>query len=157
MEFTLDVSGNVRVESEKRTAVFAPHAITLTGDDISFPGEYERGGIAVRVREFVPGAFVANALVEGRHIAYIPGVFEGGIPEWLSDFMGDVDVLLLGGGRPALPLYETLEPRMCIPVGAERLDLLAALGQAALTSVEKYRTKEADFSGEQTIFVSIGV
>lgn len=140
--------------SDKKEIVFSsPTSITLDGMTLDFPGEYEKSGFLVTIHE-IQGVFLFTLRVEGKNIAYVPtDTLE--ITEKVVDFLGNIDMLILPGDKNATKIFENLEAHIVVPYGEEAPVFLSSLGQN-IESVDKYKTKEADFESEGTVFVRVG-
>lgn len=92
--------------------------------------------------------------VERKVIGYIPpSIAEAS--EALIAFFDELDILLISGSKSDNKLTEALEARMIVPYGESRESFLQSVGQGELVAVDKYKTKEADFLGETTLFVKL--
>lgn len=72
--------------------------------------------------------------------------------ERLSEFLGDIDILLLPGAKDAGKTVEKLESRIVIPYGEARETLLHSLGQT-LEAVRKFKPKDSDFEATDVKYV----
>lgn len=139
---------------DKKEIVFnSPKSIVLDGMTIDFPGEYEKSGVLVTHHE-IQNVSLFTLRVEGKNVAYVPtDTLE--ITEKVVDFFGNIDLLILPGDKNATKIFENMEARVVVPYGEETPLFLSALGQN-IEMVDKYKTKEADFESEGTVFVRVG-
>lgn len=139
-------NNQIIITSDKKEVIFSsPTSIKLDGMVIDFPGEYEKSGFLVTFHE-IQGKCLFTLRIEGKNIAYVPtDTLE--ITEKVVDFLGNIDILILPGGKSATKIFENLETRMVIPYGSEAPLFLTTLGQN-IEAVEKYKTKESDFETE---------
>ncbi len=151
MEITLQNTLPV-ITSEKKTITFESDSITVDGMRIDFPGEYEKSGFGIQVTDI--GSLVYELQIEGKTIAFIPESIVDG-DETLAGAFHDIDLLLIYGSKDSVKLVELLEPRMVVPYGENIDALLIPMGQWALEWVDKHKTKEIDFEGENVVFVKL--
>jgi hypothetical protein len=152
MEITLQNSLPV-ITSEKRIISFLSDSINIDGMKIDFPGEYEKSGFGAQVVD-IGGTLVYELQIEGRTIAFLPNTITEG-DETLAGAFHDIDLLLIHSSKESVKLVELLEPRMVVPYGENIDALLLPLGQGSLERVDKYKTKEVDFEGENVVFVKL--
>ena len=146
-------STDIRITSEKKPIVLTSETITIDGMAIDCPGEYEKSDILVH-REVLGGRTLTILSVEGSTVAYIPyETIE--IDADTNEFLGQIDILLIAGGRSAMKAIEAIDARVVIPIGDDRSELIATIGQD-IASVEKYRPREADLTTETTVFIHLG-
>lgn len=148
---------------KKGTEIYIPSEfatmrfITETGkvyiDDfaVDYPGEYEKGGILLEVKEY-QGILFYSFTIEGKNIVIIPNdTFEQ--KEEILSFFGDVDVLFLLWTKKAVKIYENIEARIVVPYGEEKSLFLQTLWQTAVEETRKFTVKE--FATDETIFVNL--
>lgn len=117
------------------------------------PGEYEKSGVLLQTR-LIGENLVHELQVERKIIGYVPAeILEP--TDALIAFFEDLDVLLISGSKSDIQIFEALEARVVIPYGEFRDGFLQSIGQASLEAVDKYKSKETDFSGESTVFVKL--
>lgn len=147
-------NNRIVIVSDKKEIVFeGPDSIVLDGLTLDFFGEYEKSGFLATFHE-VEGKNLFTLRVEGKNIAFVPtDTLE--ITEKVVDFLGNIDILILPGDKNATKIFENLEARMVVPYGEEAPLFLSSLGQN-IEMVDKYKTKEADFETESTVFVRVG-
>lgn len=153
MEF-LERNNSVVIISDKKEIIFSDDTLTLDGMTINFPGEYEKSGFLLSVME-EGGKLLFSIRVEDHDIAYMStDTLE--ITEPIADFFSNTDILILPGTKNAAKIYENLDGRIVIPFGSEKNIFLSTLGQNNVEQVSRYKTKEIDFEGDNTVFVNLG-
>ena len=153
MEF-LERNNSVVIISDKKEIIFSDDTLSLDGMTINFPGEYEKSGFLLSVME-EGGKLLFSIRVEDHDIAYMStDTLE--ITESIADFFSNTDILILPGTKNAAKIYENLDGRIVIPFGAEKSLFLSTLGQNNVEQVSRYKTKETDFEGDNTVFVNLG-
>lgn len=94
---------------------------------VDFPGEYEKSGILLEVKEFEWKLFY-NFSNEGKIIVVIfDDQFE--LKEEITNFFWDIDILLIVGSKTSAKLVEWIEAKMIIPFGEAKDIFLNTLGQ----------------------------
>ncbi len=152
MEITLSQNTPV-ITTDKKLVQFQQENLIIDGLVIDTPGEYEKSGVLVH-SVLVNGVLVHELQVERKIVGYIPTSITD-TSEELMAFFGDLDLLLIGGTKEDIKIFETMEARLVVPYGESRDQFLMAVGQSALESVEKFKSKESDFEGETTVFVRL--
>ncbi|MBM3227268.1 hypothetical protein FJZ27_00160 [Candidatus Peribacteria bacterium] len=113
---------------------------------ISWPGEYDMGGVSIRgigQKEGGHVSFVCEA--EGVRVAVLPAPLQ----DWTDhDFglLGDVAVLAIQGDDPkiAQKIIEEVDPRVIIPLGSEEStvnDVLKVIGAVGTAAVSEWKLK----------------
>jgi L-ascorbate metabolism protein UlaG (beta-lactamase superfamily) len=121
---------------------------------ISWPGEYDVDGIAIRGIGHEEGKAVSYMLeVEGVHF----GLVHSPLAEW-SDYevelMGNIDVLCVPSDNPKVvqKLVDDIDPRVLIPVktggGEKYAETLKVCGATGKETVEKYVVKTSGLPSE---------
>ena len=151
MEF-LEKNSSLVIVSDKKEIAFSKSSLSLDGMTIDYPGEYEKSGFLVSVMEAGEN-LLFSVRIEDHDIAYI-GTDSLEITEDIADFFNNTDILVLPGTKNAAKIYENLDSRIVVPYGEEKNILLSTLGQN-VEGVARYKTKEADFEGDNTLFVNL--
>lgn len=151
MEITLSPAGPV-IMTDKKSVIFGD-LLNIDGLVIEMPGEYEKSGVLLQTR-LIEGVLVHELQIERKIVGYIPASITEA-SEALIEFFDDLDVLFIAGSKEAVKLYESLEARVVVPYGEGQESFLMAVGQGALESVDKFKSKESDFEGETTVFVKL--
>lgn len=150
MEISLESNDRIRISSAGTDVLLGHDTFVLDGMTIDMPGEYEKAGILATVEKFGEALF-AHLMVEGRSIAHVAAIVSEP-DERLSEFLGDIDVLLLPGSKDAGKTVEKLESRIVIPYGELREQLLHSLGQAG-EAIKKFKPKDSDFEATDVKYV----
>ncbi len=146
------IDSHIQILSEKKTILLSKEGTKIWDLLIDFPGEYEKSGILVHVTD-VWGILVYELRIEGRMIAFLPEwITESS--ESLGNALENIDILLISGSKETTKLSEFLDARVVVPYGEWRDQFLASFWQD-LESVALYKTKEADFDGENTLFIRL--
>lgn len=138
---------------EKKEIVFdtVNNSVTLDTYDVSFPGEYEKSGILLEVKEYAGNLFY-KFLVLGYHLVIVQSdSFD--LTEEILWFFGDVDVLIIKGTKAGVKIYESIEAKLVIPYGEEKEIFLNTLGQTK-EILNTFRIK-SELNGENTEFVNL--
>lgn len=152
MEITLN-QNILSIVTDKKTLKFGAEGLEIDGLKIEMPGEYEKSGVLLQTRR-IGENLVHELQIERKIVGYIPAeILEP--TEDLVAFFDDLDILLISGSKSDIKIFESLESRVVIPYGEWRDGFLQSIGQASLEAVEKYKSKESDFSGETTVFVKL--
>lgn len=150
MELSLINPTQIKVISDKTEIVLSENNVRINDFTIDMPGEYEKSGVLVHT-DFLDEKPVTLIRTENKNIAYLPfGVKE--VTEEVVDFLWNIDILMLPGSKEQVKTFENLEAKVLLPSGENRTELLVALWQN-VEAVSKYKTKEADFDGERTLFL----
>lgn len=72
----------------------------------------------------------------------------------MTQFAGDVDILIVPGKKDLHKVIESIDARVVVPYGPSKSGLFAAFGQS-LEEESKRTLKVADFDDEKTIFVNL--
>ncbi len=124
----------------------------LLGDfDASHPGEYEKWGNLLEVKEYTDLLFY-KFLVDGKHICIVySDSFE--LKEEIVSFFGDVDILIITWSKEAVKIFENIEAKVVIPYGEGKDVFLNTLGQHS--EAVKVHKVGSDLDGDRTEFVSL--
>jgi hypothetical protein len=152
MEIYLSSEELPLISFNKKEVILKAKSVVLDGMEIDVPGEYEKSEIGLHVAEFQEKP-VFQLRIEGTNIAFIPDeTLE--INEAVTEFLGNIDILIIPGTKASQKLYENLETSVVVPYGPMRGQFLNALGQA-VDPIKKYKPKESDFINETTLFINL--
>jgi hypothetical protein len=112
--------------------------ILLDWFDVSFPWEYEKSWILLEVKEYLWNLYY-NFLNDWKHIVIITeDNFE--IKEEISDFFGDVDILIIVWSKDATKIFENIEAKIVLPYWEAKDVFLNTLWQH-IEELEVYKQK----------------
>lgn len=141
------------VNSDKKEVnfVFEERKVYLEDFDVSHPGEYEKSGNLLEVKEYTDILFY-KMLIDGKHVCIITSdSFD--LKEEIVSFFGDVDVLVIIGTKDAVKIFENIEAKVVVPYGEWKDMFLNALGQHS-EAVKLFKVG-ADLDGDRTEFVNL--
>lgn len=119
--------------------------------DVSHPGEYEKFGVLLEVKQYGEILFY-KMLIEGRHVCIVTAdKFE--LKEEILSFFGDIDVLIIVGTKNAVKIFENIEAKVVIPYTEWKAVFLNTLSQH-WEEVSKYKVT-GDINGDVTEFVNL--
>ncbi len=125
--------------------------VFLEDFDVSFPGEYEKSGNLLEVKEYTDLLFY-KFLIDGKHICIVTSdSFE--LKEEIVGFFGDVDVLIIIGTKDAVKIFENIEAKVVIPYGEGKDIFLNTLGQHS--EAVKIHKVGSDLDGDRTEFINL--
>ncbi len=125
--------------------------VLLEDFDASHPGEYEKWGNLLEVKEYTDLLFY-KFLIDGKHVCIIySDSFE--LKEEIVSFFWDVDVLIIIGTKDAVKIFENIEAKVVIPYGEGKDVFLNTLGQHS-EPVKTFKVG-ADLDGDRTEFVNL--
>jgi len=120
---------------------------------VSYPGEYEKSGILLEVKEYNNNLFY-HFLVDTKHIV-IENTDSVDLKEEILTFFGDVDILIIRGSKEAAKLFENIEAKLVVPYTEGKDIFLNTLGQH-IEEVSSYKIK-AELSIDTTEFVNLEI
>lgn len=141
------------LNSDKKSVNFDYEArkVYLEDFDVSHPGEYEKSGNLLEVKEYTDLLFY-KLLIDGKHICIVTSdSFE--LKEEIVGFFGDVDVLIIIWTKDAVKIFENIEAKVVIPYGEWKDVFLNTLGQHS-EGVKLFKVW-ADLDGDRTEFVNL--
>ncbi|MBS9775181.1 hypothetical protein KGV52_00545 [Candidatus Gracilibacteria bacterium] len=147
-------NGEIALQGENATAYFHidTNMVKIDELEVNYPGEYEKGGILLEVKEYEKKLFYSFS-IDGKNTVIITNdTFEQ--KEEILDFFGDIDVLLIVGTKNAAKVFENIEARIVIPYGEGRDVFLNTLGQDSIEEVKIYKVKN-ELPVDDSIFVKL--
>jgi hypothetical protein len=146
---------NDHIEIHSGDANFVLNDKSVVIDDyvMDFPGEFERRGVFVEIRESNSNLLYI-VTVEGKTLIYLPEGTSSESLEVLRD-LNNKDMVIFPASESLWKVVETWEASVVVPFGDKAAEFLSKLGQA----VEKSSTasvKATDFESEVTRFVALG-
>ncbi|MBB1564822.1 hypothetical protein HG430_002150 [Candidatus Gracilibacteria bacterium] len=144
----------LEIESNSKSIIYFDEAkkqLKIDDLDVSYPGEYEKSGILLEVKEYFDNLFYSFS-VDGNHILFVlTDDFE--LKEEILSFFGDVDVLIIYGTKKSVKIFENIEARVVIPYGEGKSIFLQTLGQNT-EEVSSFKLK-GEYSADNTEFVNL--
>jgi hypothetical protein len=143
------------VDSNKTEIKFETQSnnVYLGDFDVSYPGEYEKSGILLEVKEYNDRLFY-HFLVEGKHVVIV-NTDTVELKEEILSFFGDVDILIIHGSKEAAKLFENIEAKLVVPYTEGKDIFLNTLGQH-IEEVSSHKIK-AELSIDVTEFVNLEI
>lgn len=130
---------------------FEDRKVFLEDFDVTHPGEYEKSGNLLEVKNYTDILFY-KFLVDGKHLCIVTSdSFE--LKEEIVSFFGDVDVLIIVGTKDAVKIFENIEAKVVVPYGEGKDVFLNTLGQHS-EAVTAFKVG-ADLDGDRTEFVNL--
>ena len=125
--------------------------VLLEDFDASHPGEYEKGGNLLEVKEYTDLLFY-KFLIDAKHVCIIySDSFE--LKEEIVSFFWDVDVLIIVGTKDAVKIFENIEAKLVVPYGEGKDVFLNSVWQHS-EAVKSFKVW-ADLDGDRTEFVNL--
>lgn len=137
-------SGPAHIELDNASAV-------VDGYVMDFPGEYERKGVFVEVRES-DSHLLYVLTIEGKTVIYLPADTTAESLEALRD-LNDKDMVIFPANESLWKVIETWEATIIAPYGPKAGEFLTKLGQTVEVATS---IKASDFESEATRFVTLG-
>lgn len=146
---------NNHIEIHSGDANFVLNDSSVVIDDyiMDFPGEFERRGVFVEIRESGSNLLYIITL-EGKTLIYLP---EGTTAESLDKIrdVNNKDMVIFPASESLWKTVETWEASVVVPFGAKVDSFLTKLGQVVEVS-DSASVKTADLEAETTRFVALG-
>ncbi|MCH8518853.1 hypothetical protein LAT59_03780 [Candidatus Gracilibacteria bacterium] len=138
-------------DKKEVTLDFDAGKIFMDDYEVSFPGEYEKSGNLLEVKEYTDLLFY-KFLIDGKHLCIVPSdSFE--LKEEIIGFFGDVDVLIIKGSKESFKIFENIEAKVVIPYGDMKDIFLNTAGQHP-EAVTTFKVK-GELDGDRTEFVNL--
>jgi len=118
---------------------------------IDYPGEYEKSGILLEVKEY-DNKFFYSFLIEWKVVFVL---FDDNFEqkEEIMSFFWDIDILLINWTKNATKIIENIEARIVIPFGEWKDVFLNILGQHK-EEIESFKLKW-EIWNENTEFINL--
>lgn len=142
----------IRNADKKETYIaFEDRKVFLEDFDVTHPGEYEKSGNLLEVKEYKDLLFY-KFMIDGKNVCVIySDSFD--LEEEIVSFFWDVDVLIIVGTKEAVKIFENIEAKVVIPYGEGKDIFLNTLGQHS-EAVKVFKVG-ADLDGDRTEFVNL--
>ncbi|PIE85551.1 hypothetical protein CSA08_01460 [Candidatus Gracilibacteria bacterium] len=141
------------VNTDKKEIAFNTETkeVLLDGLSVGYPGEYEKSGILLEVKEY-EGILFYHFVTESKRLVIITSD-NFTIKEDILSFFGDVDILIINGTKDSIKIFENIEAKLVIPYGESKDIFLNTLGQH-IEQVDNYKVK-GEFALDTTEFVNL--
>lgn len=144
---------HIEIHSGEANLVLNPESVIIDDYVMDFPGEFERRGVFVEIRE--SGSNLLYVLtVEGKTLIYLP---EGTTIESLEALrdLNNKDMVIFPASDSLWKTVETWETSVAVPFGTKSGEFLAKLGQVVEVS-NTATIKSSDLEMESTRFIALG-
>jgi|GEM_PF-1096760 len=146
---------NDHIEIHSGDANFVLNDKSVVIDDyvMDFPGEFERRGVFVEIRESNSNLLYI-VTVEGKTLIYLPEGTSSESLEVLRD-LNNKDMVIFPASESLWKVVETWEASVVVPFGDKAAEFLSKLGQTVEKS-DSASVKVTDFESEVTRFIALG-
>lgn len=144
---------NITLQSGDTKVLLSGPCTTIDEYVVDFPGEFERRGVFIEVRE-TNSHLLFILTIEGRTVIYLP---EGTTAESLESLrdLNNKDVVIFPANETLWKTVESWEASVVAPYGAKVTEFLTKLGQTP-EILGSGSIKSTDFESEVTRFVALG-
>lgn len=144
---------HIEIHSGEANFILNPESVVIDDYVMDFPGEFERRGVFVEIRESGPSLLFVITL-EGKTLIYLP---EGTVSESLETLrdVNNKDMVIFPASESLWKTVETWEASVVVPFGEKSAEFLTKLGQIVEAS-DTASVKTADLEGETTRFIALG-
>lgn len=144
---------NITLQSGDTKVLLSGPCTTIDEYVVDFPGEFERRGVFIEVRE-TNSHLIFILTIEGRTVIYLP---EGTTAESLESLrdLNNKDVVIFPANETLWKTVESWEASVVTPYGSKANAFLTKLGQAP-ESLGSGFIKATDFESEVTRFIALG-
>lgn len=125
---------------------------TKKSRDINKSGEYEISNILIYVKTF-SDKIAFSMTIEWKTVVIL-NTTDITIDKELTDFVWNLDLLLLPAWKWANTIIEWLEPRIVLPFWEMIEDFYSRISKTP-DFIKKYKSKESDFQVESTLFLAL--
>jgi len=141
------------IEENKKNIIFDIDSLNVTLDsfDVTYPGEYEKSGILLEVKEY-SGVLFYKFLVDSKRVLIVTkDNFE--LKEEILSFFWDVDILIITWTKLAANIFESIEAKIVVPYWESKWLFLTTLGQH--TEEEDSIKIKSELPIDSTLFVNL--
>lgn len=125
--------------------------VTIDDLDVVHPGEFEKSGILLVVKEYQSKLFYSFT-IDWKHLVIInDDVFD--LKEEILSFFGDVDILVIIWSKESAKIFENIEARLVLAYGDGKSTFLTTLWQH-IEEVDSFKVKW-EFSLDSTEFINL--
>lgn len=146
-------NNHIEIHSGDANFVLNPESVVIDDYVMDFPGEFERRGVFVEIRESGENLLYVITL-EGKTLIYLPEWTKAESLESLRD-VNNKDMVIFPASDSLWKTVETWEASVVVPFGAKSAEFLTKLGQTVEAS-DSASVKSADLEAETTRFIALG-
>lgn len=146
-------NNHIEIHSGDANFVLNPESVVIDDYVMDFPGEFERRGVFVEIRESGENLLYVITL-EGKTLIYLPEWTKAESLESLRD-VNNKDMVIFPASDSLWKTVETWEASVVVPFGAKSAEFLTKLGQTVEAS-DSASVKTADLEAETTRFIALG-
>lgn len=118
----LKTTENVEITFDTQT-----NSVEIENFDVTYPGEYEKSGILLEVKEY-EGKLFYHFVIDTKHVVIV-NAESLELKEEIVTFFWDVDILLIHGSKASAKLFENIEAKVVVPLSEWKDIFLNTLGQ----------------------------
>lgn len=144
---------HIEIHSGDANFILNDTSVVIDGYVMDFPGEFERRGVFVEIRESGSNLLYIITL-EGKTLIYLPEGTSAESLEALRD-LNNKDMVIFPASESLWKTVETWEASVVAPFGPKAGEFLSKLGQTVEKS-DSATIKATDFESEVTRFVALG-
>ncbi|MBP7823309.1 hypothetical protein KA050_03085 [Candidatus Gracilibacteria bacterium] len=144
--------GRIEIHSGAANIILKDTSVVIDDYVMDFPGEFERRGVFVEIRE--SGSLLFVLTIEGKTLIYLPEGTSAESLEALRD-LNNKDMVIFPANETLWKTVETWEASVIAPFGAKAAEFLTKLGQTVEVG-DAATIKVTDFESEVTRFVALG-
>jgi len=117
------------IKEDKKEIVFdtISSEVLLDTFNVTYPGEYEKSGILLEVKEYSNSLFYKFLVDSKRVLIVTKDDFE--LKEDILSFFWDVDVLIIVWSKGSANIFESIEAKIVVPYWESKWLFLTTLGQ----------------------------
>ena len=146
-------NNHIEIHSGDANFVLNPESIVIDDYIMDFPGEFERRGVFVEIRESGSNLLYI-VTVEWKTLIYLPDGTSAESLESLRD-LNNKDMVIFPVSETLWKTIETWEASVVVPYGTKVANFLTKLGQTT-EATDTANVKASDFESEVTRFVALG-
>ncbi len=131
--------------------------ISLRGNLLTWPGEYEYGGVGVNLFLLPNKNLGAKIFTEDGRVLFLP-LLDKELTEQEMEVFGDIDVLVVETGETNTflkKMVEEIDPKAVLPVGAGTEKFLVQMGATQVDTTEEYIVDASSLPPDKTVFVKL--
>ena len=146
-------NGHIEIHSGDANIVLNDTGVVIDDYVMDFPGEYERRGVFVEIRE-ADAHLLYIVTIESKTLIYLANGTTTESLESLRD-LNNKDMIIFPASETLWKTVETWEASVVVIYGPHTAEFLTKLGQT-LEIADAASVKTSDFESEVTRFVALG-